>query len=77
MHIDRERNTPRMRRWEGFLFCLQTMLLLSQTFNFTAHHKRDNILSTLIDSSVKVKDILKSQSKELDSFTNPVYLGKR
>lgn len=41
----------------------QTILLLSQTCNSLAYHRRENILSTLIDSNAKVKDILKNQSK--------------
>jgi len=48
----------------------QVVLMVSQTSNSITHHRRDNILSTLIESSTKVKDILRDQSKELDASTN-------
>ena len=35
-----------------------------------SYHRRENIISTLIDSSSKVKDILKHQSKDLNEPTN-------
>jgi len=54
----------------------QVVLMVSQTSNSITHHRRDNILSTLIESSTKVKDILRDQSKELDASTNESLFGK-
>lgn len=53
----------------------QTILLLAQTHNSMAYHRRENVLSTLIDSTTKVKDILKNQSKELDAADNDCLFG--
>ena len=37
----------------------QTILLVGQAFNSVAYQRRLNVLNTLIDNSVKVKEILK------------------
>ena len=37
----------------------QTILLLSQLFNFFSYHRRENVLSMLTETSVRVNDILK------------------
>ena len=53
----------------------QVMLLLGQTHNTIYYYRRENILSTLIDSNTRVKDILKSQSKELNDGSNKYLFG--
>ena len=53
----------------------QVMLLLGQTHNTIYYYRRENILSTLIDSNTRVKDILKSQSKELNDESNKYLFG--
>ncbi|XP_066912456.1 uncharacterized protein [Clytia hemisphaerica] len=54
----------------------QTILLLSQIQNSCNYHRRENILSTLIDSSSRVKDILKNQSQELNKADNKHLFGE-
>ena len=54
----------------------QTILLLSQACNSVAYYRRENILSTLIDSNAKVKDIIKQQSKDLDKASNEHLFGE-
>lgn len=54
----------------------QTVLLLGQAFNSSSFHRRDKIFSTLIDSNPKVKDILKEQSKDMDSPLNTFLFGE-
>lgn len=54
----------------------QSVLLLSQELNSSSHHRRENILSTLIDSYVRVKDILKEQSENLDTPSNECLFGE-
>jgi len=48
----------------------QSIMLIAQVFNSLSHHRRDNILTALMDSPVKVKEILNNQTKILDSPTN-------
>ena len=48
----------------------------SQTENTLAYQRRENILSTLLDSSNKVKDVPKTQSKELNGSSNDCLFGE-
>ena len=54
----------------------QVVLLLGQTENAIAYQRRENILVTLLDSGSKVKDMLKSQSKELNDSSNEYLFGE-
>ena len=56
-------------------FFEQSILLIGQTFNGITYHRRLNILNTLIDNSIKVKEILKERSLDLDDMENPYLLG--
>ena len=49
----------------------QSILLISQVFNPITYHRRLNILNTLIDNSIKVKEILKEPNLDLDDMENP------
>ena len=40
----------------------QSIMLLAQVFNSLSHHRRENIISALMDSQTRVKEILKTQS---------------
>ena len=51
-------------------------MLLAQVFNSLSHHRRENILSALMDSETRVKEILKTQSKSLDVASNEVLFGE-
>jgi len=42
----------------------QTVLLVGQAFNASVYHRRESLLSSLILNNVKLKDILKNQSKD-------------
>ena len=55
----------------------QTALLIAQTYNSVAHHRRANILSTLIDNQTKVKEILRDQSDEMDDPNNEFLFGDK
>ncbi|XP_066912059.1 uncharacterized protein [Clytia hemisphaerica] len=54
----------------------QTILVLGQVQNAMNYHRRENVLSTLIDSSTRVKDILKNQSQELNLPNNNKLFGE-
>ena len=49
----------------------QSILLIGQAFNAITYHRRLNILNTIIDNSIKVKEILKERSVDLDDMENP------
>ena len=53
----------------------QTVLLTGQLFNTLSYHRRENILSTIIDSPNRVRDMLKEQSKELNETSNSLLFG--
>ena len=55
----------------------QSILLISQAFNAITYHRRLNILNTLIDNSIKVKEILKERSLDLDDMENPYLFGEK
>ena len=46
----------------------QTVLLVDQAFRSVAYQRRLNVLNTLIDNNVKVKDILKEPMLNLDTI---------
>ena len=48
-----------------------SILLIGQAVNVIKNHRRLNILNTLIDSSIKVKKILKERSLDLDDMGIP------
>ena len=52
------------------------MMLIAQTHNTIAYHRRENVLATLIDSPSRVKEILKNQSKELNEASNKFLFGE-
>ena len=39
----------------------QSVMLIDQAFNSVTYHRQLNILSTFIDNSTKIKDIIKEQ----------------
>lgn len=52
------------------LFYEQTILLIVQAFNLLAYQRGLNILSTLIDNNMRVKETLREQTLEMDSIDN-------
>ena len=48
----------------------QTILFVDQVFSSVAYQRRLNILRTLIDNNVKVKEILKEPMLNLDAIDN-------
>ena len=48
----------------------QTILLVGQAFNLLAYQREVNILSILIDNNMRIKEILKEQTLEMDSIDN-------
>ena len=55
----------------------QSILLLGQAFNAIIHRRRLNILNTLIDNSIKVKEVLKERSLDLDDMESPYLFGEK
>ena len=55
----------------------QSILLIDQTFNSITYHRRVNILNVLIGNSIKVKEILKERSLDLDDMENPYLFGEQ
>ena len=55
----------------------QSILLIGQAFNAITYHRRLNILNTIIDNSIKVKEILKERSLDLDDMENPYLFGEK
>ena len=55
----------------------QSILLISQAFNAITYHRRLNILNILIDNSIKVNEILKERSLDLDDMENPYLFGEK
>ena len=54
----------------------QTILLVGQVFNSVAYKRRLNVLNTLIDDNVKVKEILKEPMLNLDAIDNDYLFGE-
>ena len=54
----------------------QAVLLLGQVQNTVSYHRRENVLSTLIDTSIRVKEILKNQSNDLNLSSNKFLFGE-
>ena len=54
----------------------QAVLLLGQVQNTVSYHRRENVLSTLIDTSIRVKEILKNQSNDLN-LSSKVFIWRR
>ena len=54
----------------------QIVMLLGQAHNAISYHRRGNILTTLIDTSPRVKEILKNQSKDLNTPSNKFLFGE-
>ena len=48
----------------------QTILLVGQVFNSLAYQRRLNVLNTLIDNNVKVKEMLKEPMLNLHAIDN-------
>ena len=55
----------------------QSILLLGQAFNAITYRRRLNILNTLIDNSIKVKEVLKERSLDLDDMESPYLFGEK
>ena len=55
----------------------QSVLLTSQAVNRIRHQRRYNVLSTLIDNSTKVKDMLKSKADEMNLKDNKCFFGEK
>ena len=55
----------------------QTILLVGQAFNSVAYQRRLNVLNTLIDNSVNVKEILKEPMLNLDTIDNDYLFGEK
>ena len=54
----------------------QTILLVGQVFNSVVYKRRLNVLNTLIDDNVKVKEILKEPMLNLDAIDNDYLFGE-
>ena len=55
----------------------QTILLVGQAFNSVAYQRRLNVLNTLIDNSVKVKETLKEPMLDSDATDNDYLFGEK
>ena len=55
----------------------QSILLIGQAFNAVTYYRRLNILDTLIDNSIRVKEILKERSLDLEDMENPYLFGEK
>ena len=55
----------------------QTILLVGQAFNSVTYQRRINVLNTLRDNSVKVKEILKEAMLNLDATDNDYLFGEK
>ena len=55
----------------------QSILLIWQAFNAITYHRWLNFLNTLIDSSVKVKEVLKERSLNLDNMGKSYLFGEK
>ena len=49
---------------------------MGQVFNSVAYQRRLNVLNTLIDDNVKVKEILKEPMLNLDAIDNDYLFGE-
>ena len=54
----------------------QTILLVGQGLNSVAYQRRLNVLNTLIENNVKVKEILKEPMLNLDAIDNDFIFGE-
>ena len=55
----------------------QTILLVGQVFNSLAYQRRLNVLNTLIDNNVKVKEMLKEPMLNLHAIDNDYLFGEK
>ena len=55
----------------------QTILLVGQVFNSLAYQRRLNVLNTLIDNNVKVKEMLKEPMLNLHAKDNDYLFGEK
>ena len=62
---------------ESAILFEQSILLIGHAFNAIKYHRRLNILNTLIENSIKVKEILKERNLDLDDMGNPYLLGEK
>ena len=46
-------------------------------FNSLTYYRRGNVLSTLIDNKVRVKEIMKEQVPHMDDIGNPYLFGEK
>ena len=53
-----------------------TVLLVGQVFNSVAYQRRLNVINTLIENNVKVKEILKEPVLNLDAIDNDYLFGE-
>ena len=55
----------------------ESILLIGQAFIVITYHRRLNILNTLIDNSIKGKEILKVRYLDLDEMENTYLFGEK
>ena len=55
----------------------QSILLLGQAFNAITYHRRLNNLNTLMYNSIKVQEVLKERSLDLDDMESPYLFGEK
>ena len=55
----------------------QSIQLIGQGFNVITYHRWLNLLNTLIDNSIKVNEILKEGSFDMDDMENPYLFGEK
>ena len=58
-------------------FFEHTILLVSQVFKLVANQRCLNVLNTLVDNNVKVKEILKEPMLNLHAIDNDYLLGEK
>eukprot|EP00111_Clytia_hemisphaerica_P010915 TCONS_00031971-protein len=54
----------------------QAIMLLGQVSNSVMYYRRENVLSTLIESSAQIKEILQNQSKDMNDQSNSSLFGE-
>ncbi|XP_066931160.1 uncharacterized protein [Clytia hemisphaerica] len=54
----------------------QAIMLLGQVSNSVMYYRRENVLSTLIESSAQIKEILRNQSKDMNDQSNSSLFGE-
>ena len=74
-NISGKENNERMK--ECVTLFEQSVLLIGQVFNTLAYQRRRNALSTLIENNVRIKQIFKEPSLNMDDVDNNYLFGKK